>query len=277
MITYRISIPEPCNENWDQMTPKKNGRHCASCNKVVKDFTGMTDQEIVEYLLKNTSVCGRLNSIQLNKSILYFKPVKYTKYHWPSVATFIIAGMFVISPSIAQTIPQKLYDNNLAIPKYPIVKANVDSILTIQNDSTIADSINKINTTRTVKGKVIEKGTLDPIPFCAIVIELNGRMIIGQYTDENGKFKIELPDDCKEDSIQLAAHVPGAEKTVIGVNMDPVLIQNEITVEVTYSKAFAGAIIIKSETIMDTPSINSNEPIGSTRYNHKRIMNYPGQ
>ena len=52
------------------MTPAKGGRHCASCNKVVVDFTVMSEKEIKDYFLKNTSLktCGRVYKAQLRKA-----------------------------------------------------------------------------------------------------------------------------------------------------------------------------------------------------------------
>ena len=36
-----LLIPKPCHENWDAMTPRDDGRHCASCSKTVVDLTGL--------------------------------------------------------------------------------------------------------------------------------------------------------------------------------------------------------------------------------------------
>ncbi len=61
-----LTIPTPCNENWDQMTPQEQGRHCDKCNLVVTDFTAMSNEEILQYLNKNTGkVCGRVEEKQL--------------------------------------------------------------------------------------------------------------------------------------------------------------------------------------------------------------------
>jgi hypothetical protein len=44
-----ISIPQPCHENWNQMTPVEQGRHCIQCSKTVTDFTVMSNNEIINY------------------------------------------------------------------------------------------------------------------------------------------------------------------------------------------------------------------------------------
>jgi hypothetical protein len=61
-------ISKPCNENWDAMTPQSGGRHCNECDKTVKNFTGLTNDEISTYLTEHEGekICGRFSSDQLN-------------------------------------------------------------------------------------------------------------------------------------------------------------------------------------------------------------------
>jgi hypothetical protein len=40
-----LHIPTPCHENWDAMTPRGDGRHCASCAKTVVDLTALSPAE----------------------------------------------------------------------------------------------------------------------------------------------------------------------------------------------------------------------------------------
>ncbi len=47
------------------MTPAPGGRHCAACNKIVVDFTVMTEVEVVAALRQPGRVCGRFRSEQL--------------------------------------------------------------------------------------------------------------------------------------------------------------------------------------------------------------------
>lgn len=91
-----VTIPEPCHENWQQMTPNEQGRHCMSCQKTVVDFTLMSDQEILDYISRaSSSVCGRFNNDQLNKTYAERKnkPAFTFRYAWNMiVATFLVTG-----------------------------------------------------------------------------------------------------------------------------------------------------------------------------------------
>ncbi|MGB3800657.1 MAG: carboxypeptidase-like regulatory domain-containing protein [Lewinella sp.] len=73
----RISIPEPCHEDWNRMTPLGNNRrHCDSCDKAVTDFSWMTDREIHQYLaVAGNNLCGRFRRDQLDRPVrAYVKP-----------------------------------------------------------------------------------------------------------------------------------------------------------------------------------------------------------
>ena len=64
----KITIPEPCHENWGNMTPKEKGRHCDQCDKVVVDFTNHTQEEIVDHLENaEGKTCGRFKKEQIHK------------------------------------------------------------------------------------------------------------------------------------------------------------------------------------------------------------------
>lgn len=67
--TYSLSIPEPCNENWQHMQPLDLGRYCNSCNKIVTDFTNMNEKEIANFFKQRPQkVCGRFTNTQLQKT-----------------------------------------------------------------------------------------------------------------------------------------------------------------------------------------------------------------
>ena len=62
-----IQIPEPCHEDWNQMSPQERGRHCQVCEKTVMDFTNKTDAFIVKALKSDSNLCGRFRNDQLNR------------------------------------------------------------------------------------------------------------------------------------------------------------------------------------------------------------------
>lgn len=62
----RLSIPTPCSENWSKFEHNEDGGYCHSCNKVVKDFTGLTENEIYGYFRQvQTTTCGRFRKDQI--------------------------------------------------------------------------------------------------------------------------------------------------------------------------------------------------------------------
>jgi hypothetical protein len=64
----KLTIPEPCHENWNAMSHQGSGRYCSSCEKVVTDFTQMNDEELKAWFQDGHSVantCGNFYQKQL--------------------------------------------------------------------------------------------------------------------------------------------------------------------------------------------------------------------
>lgn len=101
---FILNIPEPCHERWDEMTPEAKGRFCGSCQKIVVDFTAMSDEQVKTYLLdkKNTNTCGRFYATQIgrpleNKSInidpVWYQRQPYARQVFYAVAVFFVLGV----------------------------------------------------------------------------------------------------------------------------------------------------------------------------------------
>lgn len=62
-----LTIPKPCHENWEGMTPEDKGRFCGMCQKTVVDFTEMAPSEIGHFFQehKGQKICGRFRGDQL--------------------------------------------------------------------------------------------------------------------------------------------------------------------------------------------------------------------
>jgi len=76
--TSRISIPEPCTENYSRMGFTEAGRHCQRCQAEVVDFTHMSAGEIQAFFSKpsNAAVCGRYRPGQVQSVRLYDRLVE---------------------------------------------------------------------------------------------------------------------------------------------------------------------------------------------------------
>lgn len=63
--SLNLSITNPCSENWNSFTTTRDGAFCSTCNKVVVDFTGMRDADIIDFFAKGARTCGRFRAEQL--------------------------------------------------------------------------------------------------------------------------------------------------------------------------------------------------------------------
>jgi Secretion system C-terminal sorting domain len=62
-----ISIPTPCNEDFDKMTPTARGAYCAVCSTNTFDFRALSNNDIYQIIddNKDKHICGRFNKSQL--------------------------------------------------------------------------------------------------------------------------------------------------------------------------------------------------------------------
>jgi hypothetical protein len=96
----QISIPTPCHENWDAMTPADKGRFCASCQKTVYDFTSSSDREIASILKNTNNACGRFRATQLDRDLVIPKE-KSTL--WMAASAAVVSFLTIgIQESMAQ-------------------------------------------------------------------------------------------------------------------------------------------------------------------------------
>ena len=129
----KITLPLPCQEVWDTMTPVSQGRHCAQCSKTVIDFTLMSDGEILDVFrkAKGCAPCGHFLETQLNRELvdMRYKPsliVTIAKRAaalvllWQSVAVAALAQTVKKAPvnRIAGKKPMPVKDSRLQICGY---------------------------------------------------------------------------------------------------------------------------------------------------------------
>ena len=171
----KISIPEPCTEDWSKMTPKDKGRFCSTCAKTVVDFTKMNNTEIAEHLSENSNICGHINTKQLDTYYALPRKEKFKLARF-AAACLLVFGLSLFNYSCEYESPQVKLIELVELNK------NIHDTLkdTEQKDST------KLNFKPVLKGKIEQSCTT---PEVEGLIELTGEVdeiIMGDFksTDE---------------------------------------------------------------------------------------------
>jgi hypothetical protein len=208
-----LNIPEPCHENWQQMTPNEQGRHCMSCQKTVVDFTLMSDQEVLDYISRaSSSVCGRFNNHQLDKTYEEKKTKRSFsfRYAWNVVvATFLLTG----TPATAQTKKTqqkkapverkgklKLKDLPVTLGQLPSIKPDpVPELKSVTLGFTVITSADHSLTNQNrytlpalkIFGYIRDSATKKPVGFASVRVKGVER---GIPADENGRYELPMVD-----------------------------------------------------------------------------------
>lgn len=109
-----LTIPTPCHENWDQMTPRVQGKFCQSCAKTVVDFTTMSDYEVLNFFNNNKgNTCGRFLPNQLDRGFEEKKIQKQKPLKW------LIASLFSLLIITKGKTQNRLVGKVMAKPSKP--------------------------------------------------------------------------------------------------------------------------------------------------------------
>jgi hypothetical protein len=121
MKKIQIQVPEPCHENWLLMTPSEKGRYCNSCQKVVVDFSIMSDAEIMRYFQKNTgSTCGNFTVGQLSREIREpATPVR--KKYWGMLFSVLVTFFASCKSSVEKVRGKIIPMNSQRYEAYPMI------------------------------------------------------------------------------------------------------------------------------------------------------------
>lgn len=97
----KISIPTPCHQDWNVMTPNEQGRHCSACAKTVVDFISMSDEAVKHFFInkKEESVCGRFHNQQLHRINIEL-PQNIFYIPMPVWKKFLVASLIVFSGTL---------------------------------------------------------------------------------------------------------------------------------------------------------------------------------
>jgi hypothetical protein len=244
----QLSIPKPCHEDWDAMTPVEKGKFCGSCQKQVVDFSNMNERQVAEFFKKPStgSVCGRFMTDQLDREIeIPRKRIPWLKYFFTiALPAFFVSLKSSASRSQGEIKVRKASADTTRRPIYADVKMMGmvsrpqrikpfmgDTVVAPLNKPVVEDSIpvctkpvmGKPAVDMTLRGEVavvtsnnkrVFNGIVvnergEPVPFASI--EASKRTIV--MADENGLFKIKKSQIGKKGELVISS--AGYEKKTI--------------------------------------------------------------
>ncbi len=223
-MKYKITIPEPCHENWAEMTPTERGRYCKVCQKEVSDFTKMSNFDLVWRLDRGEKVCGRFRKDQLDVELDSLKDVSYLG----RIAIFLgltsLVSVTMQSAQAQQTnnVPTEFADTITKLQKKQLVAMKSEDVVTIRG-RVFLDTIDFENT----------------LPGVIVAYETKTDTI-STVTNIDGEFCLEIPEKEFDSDIELSFHSLGSESHICLVD------KNTPYFEVVLESSFLGEVVMET-------------------------------
>lgn len=211
--SIHISIPDPCHESWDSMNATGHGAFCHSCQKDVIDFSAMTDHEVIEFLSKHKTECGRFRQDQVDRKL---SPglIRNGFLKWKALAVGCLSLLAFKGGFASRNKPLTIQTSE--------VKCEADTIA--------ASSSKQI----TVSGKVLDSASQKPLLNAKIYIKENHSALDldtmdGQIhsipMDKAGRFEFKTDSVLNGFPVILVIDCPGYKSEWISIKTNQ-LIQN---------------------------------------------------
>ncbi|BAU53629.1 carboxypeptidase-like regulatory domain-containing protein [Mucilaginibacter gotjawali] len=219
-----ISIPEPCQQSWQQMEDRDAGRHCTHCSKTVVDFTKMSGDEILAYLSATKNVCGRFNEPQLvavnQQTCQEELPVNYGWKKW--ILAIGMLGSAAFFKAAAQTKP-------------PVGQTTEQGEYSKPPQNRIIGKVYMPDSARgqVIKGRILDETNM-PLPGASVRI-LPGNTVA--VTDVNGDFTLRTSPGVTKLSVSYIGYV--SKELVVDNSVNAVC-----EVKLQLSPAIMGDIVI---------------------------------
>jgi hypothetical protein len=175
---FKISIPEPCNENWAKMTPTEKGRHCKACSKEVIDFTHYSNEALHKRITQGESLCGRFLPHQLDTPLTIER--KKNSISFSKIAATLALPLSVISTNISNAQESK-----------PKTEQTINTSKTYTSLGIGMQHRPLKPLSSTISGTVTDESGL-PLPGVNIIVKGTTR---GTQTDFDGNYSISVLKD----------------------------------------------------------------------------------
>lgn len=162
-----ITMPNPCNEDWNKMPVQGDGRYCDECRKCVVDFTGFTDLQLYDYFVsrEGQDICGRFKVSQMGRKITLPYQPQSRLYMWA-----IAAGLVLLTVAAPET-------NSFARTPFSVCETvMMPDIVTVGGNDTLH-----------VKGILLDDKN-EPVQGVNVTLFDAHRQVAAQQTGEDGAF-----------------------------------------------------------------------------------------
>jgi hypothetical protein len=168
----------PCKMHLSDLSKEEKGYHCASCDKVLTDFRGKSNEETLAIIQSSPGkVCGVFdpNQFDYKVSTLHLLPSQR------SVGLSLLGILGFLGPIISSCETQDV--------KATEIKAK---------------AFNNLKFPMTISGNLKDEKTGQPLAFSPIEIQQGGMVILKGTTDSLGNFSITVnKNDLKQETFDL--------------------------------------------------------------------------
>lgn len=223
-MSYKITIPQPCSENWNVMNPTQKGAFCKSCEKEVIDFTHTTPYNLSKKLEQGENICGRFKPEQLDTPL---PSISQNQWKRNTIALGFTSLLAISAPLVAQEKPIQ-----------PI--HTMETPLTVMGGLSIAPIITD---SITITGNIHDMDALG-LPGASIIIKGTK---IGTQADFDGNFNLSLNNFYRESEITLIISYIGFETIEKSVNLNTDFV--ELTLSELEEDIMGELVIIRKQNI----------------------------
>lgn len=206
-MPYKITIPEPCSEDWNQMTPTQKGAYCKSCAKEVIDFTSTSKSELARKIKHGQSLCGRFKPEQLNTPL---PSVSRSNFQRNAAMLGFTSLLSLSNPLAAQ---EKKVNDTILISSSTKLEVGVTCIA--KKPTPMTQVVGRIAVQPQVTDSIVIKGVVGDgeIPLPGVTLKLLGTEI-ETYTDFDGLYTLTIPTTVLKEHQQLAFTYVGCHTVV---------------------------------------------------------------
>lgn len=199
----QISIPAPCHESWANMDATDKGAFCHSCRKEVIDFSTMTDREVIDYLQKHATGCGRFRTDQLNANLSTPK-ISNGLFKWKAMFVGLLPILSAQHLSASEITPPATDQSSI-----------VDSH---KKDTTLAPIDHDIE----ICGTVFDEKGEKLMDSYAVLVDASGRNTkIASNVDSDGNFSLLISKEAYNDLYRLKVVCLGYQSIILRFTKEP--------------------------------------------------------